>query len=634
LPSDDVSVVFSEDDLELIAVGDDQVQRWDAASSTPVAVDRYPDLDWRATSSPDGSLVATADASHLVIREVASGRTLRELDAAEPLVSLAFSPDSRLVMAGIAEQNMTGPGNPGTQLWEVTSGREIAHHRRASFVGSIVFSADSRLVAAASGAEIKLYETAGGDELRTFEHRGMDTKGRSGTSLAFAASMPWLAAGLGSLVQVWDRSDGSEVARITGVDGVLAFTPDDTRLLTADGRSWEMNTAAQRRRRMSSSETLVQVALAGNLLATGSQPGGAKVWDLASGRLMATLPEGPHTTIRSLSPDGHYLATMSGVTLGSTWSMRLWRIADGRRIAEVSPGGQIELVTISPDSRVVAVTDKEKRITLFAADTGERQFATRIDDDIRGVAFASGGKSLALVGQSRAAWLWHPGSDPMTVQTAGQPVTAMAVTPDGRQIALALDQGSLLLVDSNSGTVASQSAFTPGATAVTFSADARYAAAATDVSVEVWDLVTSQRLPTVTIEQPAVGGATDQSAAEERGRSIADIAISGDGQWLALVSLLRPDWAYSVGIWHAPTGRPLATWIEGATDVALGSDGALIAALSGTGEVSAEPWQPQDLIDMICARISPELVAKTRRDGLLPESPPCRPLSPATLSDL
>ena len=95
--------------------------------------------------SPDGKTLAAANWDCTI--KLWEARTLKERDilhTKQPAMSIAFSPDSRL-LAG-------GDGENGVNLWSVQSGkilRTLKGHRE--LVLSVAFSPDGKTLASASG---------------------------------------------------------------------------------------------------------------------------------------------------------------------------------------------------------------------------------------------------------------------------------------------------------------------------------------------------------------------------------------------------------------------------------------------------------------------------------------------------
>jgi hypothetical protein len=132
----------------------------------------------------------------LTIWEVKTGRLLRRVVADNPVLSLAFSPDGRMLAAAHAEQKV--------RIWEVATGRlrlSFNHERPLA----LAFSPDGGLLASANSKDrgkVRLWDPFSGARLHTLAgHRGVVT------SLAFSPDGKLLASGSNdTTVLLWDMT--------------------------------------------------------------------------------------------------------------------------------------------------------------------------------------------------------------------------------------------------------------------------------------------------------------------------------------------------------------------------------------------------------------------------------------------
>jgi eukaryotic-like serine/threonine-protein kinase len=112
---------------------------------------------------------------------------------------------------------------------------------------------------------------------------------------------------------------------------------------------------------------LVAVSPDGQWVATGrfSYPGGAKIWQTDTGRLIKDLPVGGSCQV-AFSPDGAWLATTGGSRL-RLWSSGSW--TEG----PVIPGNVLSVgyVAFSPDNKAVAVETGKGVVRLIDLKTGQ-----------------------------------------------------------------------------------------------------------------------------------------------------------------------------------------------------------------------------------------------------------------------
>ena len=96
--------------------------------------------------------------------------------------------------------------------------------------------------------------------------------------------------------------------------------------------------------------TALYVAPDGRIVATGSEDRTARVWDLASGQVMATLDHDAAVLALRFTPDGQRLVTFSGASAigdekpahAAPPTIRVWDSATGRKLVEVAEAEDAE----------------------------------------------------------------------------------------------------------------------------------------------------------------------------------------------------------------------------------------------------------------------------------------------------
>ena len=105
----------------------------------------------------------------------------------------------------------------------------------------------------------------------------------------------------------------------------------------------------------------------GTRIVTASADKTARLWEAATGRLLATL-EGHRDTVRhaAFSPDGARVVTASGDR-----TARLWEVATGRRLATLEGHkGYVSSAALSPDGARILTASYDKTARLWEAATG------------------------------------------------------------------------------------------------------------------------------------------------------------------------------------------------------------------------------------------------------------------------
>eukprot|EP00930_Biecheleria_cincta_P040620 TRINITY_DN27824_c0_g1_i2.p1 TRINITY_DN27824_c0_g1~~TRINITY_DN27824_c0_g1_i2.p1 ORF type:complete len:323 (-),score=35.27 TRINITY_DN27824_c0_g1_i2:158-1126(-) len=247
---------------------------------------------------------------------------------ADSVNGVAYSPDSGLLATASADSTV--------KVWEPISGRiqqTIAAH--ATGVLSVSFSPDGKkLVTAGEDGVGLVWDVASGQPAKP----GM-LRGHGGAITSASWSPIWQPSRL-LLTTSMDRT-----ARIWSNNGV------EECLLR--GHSDEVTSSAW--------------APDGASVATTSQDGSSKLWDVSSGDLLATL-EGHRDAVMAVvySPAGDYLATG-----GAEGSALLWT-PEGKLLQQFS-GHQKEImdVAFAPDGRCLVTASEDRTAKLWNVKSGD-----------------------------------------------------------------------------------------------------------------------------------------------------------------------------------------------------------------------------------------------------------------------
>jgi WD40 repeat protein len=371
-----------------------------------------------------------------------STRTLEEVSPPLAIVggasAVAFSADGRTVASGSV--------NGTVELWDGADGRQIGSSMPsvAAYANSVAFSPDGRTLAALEdGCELKIW---------TLPSR----------NLSHAARTVTCPSDLGILTRFTD---------LIGIDSV-AFSPDGRIMATA--------------------------GYVGPLKFAKASP--VRLWDTATGRLIATLPvkaiyavfspngrtlavisfEGLHVQLWNVatrhkiaaftcnpadslafSPDGHAVAVggsgcnqRNRIIDSGSEDVWLWDVSTHQQIGFFGlPGfGPVSSVTFSPNGKTLATAEDNNTVRLWDIAT-RRQIGAPLTSpanaSIAALAFSPNGQTLAGGGNGGQIWLW----DVATHNQIGAPLTspanasiaALAFSPDGRTLATAGFDGHVRL---------------------------------------------------------------------------------------------------------------------------------------------------------------------------------------------
>jgi WD40 repeat protein len=271
------------------------------------------------------------------------------------------------------------------------------------------------------------------------------------------------------LTGLWPTSSGpAPAAKLTdpGQQGVtsVAFSPDGT-LATGDndGNTYLWDAATRHRIatlttvttpgpgyvRRRGSVTSVAFSPDGSMLATGDSADYTTLWDVATGRQIAFLPDPSSADAQdggvvavAFSPDGRMLAT-ADATAGDVY---LWDLATARRVAAF-PDTNVTSVAFSPNGSLLATGDTFGDTSLWDIATGQlgATFTEPVADSqgIASVAFSPDGKMIALGDAYDAITYLRDVATGRLITSLTDPsgdlnyggVTSVAFSPDGKFLA-------------------------------------------------------------------------------------------------------------------------------------------------------------------------------------------------------
>jgi WD40 repeat protein/tetratricopeptide (TPR) repeat protein len=335
---------------QLLSTSADKTARvWDLdhGRSAFRLLERAGNACYMARFSPDGQWIAVADGPGVRLWDASTGKLVRELSAGARgrVYSVAFSPtDHRLLAVGYGGQ----ADDSRVELWDIDTGKEVARLvgatdlpdvrtkvEHAAAVGALAFSPDGKYLVAGFGTP----------------------------NILSPASSP-------SPLKVWDVATRRLIRRLNGHMGYcvsLDFSRDGTRLASGsrDGTAliWTTGTwkLAQTLRNPDPGITMPQIERGmvddvafspdGKILAMASREGSVLLWDVAGGKLLATL-KGHSSAVSAVvfSPDGRTLATGGG-----DQTVRLWNVETRRELMQLDAGdielGDVETLAFSPDGK-------------------------------------------------------------------------------------------------------------------------------------------------------------------------------------------------------------------------------------------------------------------------------------------
>ena len=362
----------------------------------------------------------------------------------------------------------------GIYIYDNATFQELDILYNDSLVNSIAYSPDgTKLALSLNGTEVKIWDVASGSTLQTLEWHGDYI-----TGLAFSPEgvilgsyynneepLIWdsgeLVSGDPYAIQgpitLWDAASGQELRTLCGSAGFFTFSPDWSKLATVSGfqaiKLWDTTNGEELRTLAGNNKPdILGITFSsdGRWLASWSGNNTIKVWDVATGNEQITLSVGNYLSNVTFLQDGKTLAYIADSGL-----ITVLDIASGQVVRTLGNAALDGNILLSPDGKML----------LYYEDYG---------DEIKLFDIASG-KEL-----HKLNWPTYIAS-------------SLAVSPDGRMVALGLRFGNIKLLDAANGqelrTLAAEGS------SLAFSPDgALLASGSSDQTTRLWDVSSGEEL--------------------------------------------------------------------------------------------------------------------------------------------
>ncbi len=378
------SARFSPDNARVVTASFDGTARvWEAATGKQVFELRMYGPDaisqvLHAEYSPGGKRIVTvgSDGAASVWDATTGGRSA-ELRGHESLAfDAVFSPDGLRIVTTSADRT--------ARVWDATTGESIAlliGHTDA--VTRARFSPDgTRVVTASADGTARIWAASAGQEATAVYHNVI-----GGAALSPDGTLLRTVDGLG-IVETWDAATGATRGKTRWYDGkniwfLTAFSPDGTRLVLANRLDSNNGDAVANLRsapdvviwdpvarrvvaEMRGHMTAVSAAVFspdGTRLLTADGAGTVGVWDAATGNLLFAVAHGSDTKAAAFSADGRRFVT------GGNAAVRVWDAANGTQIAEIIPADSANAVGLTRDGRRLVAGGSANSVRVWNVDT-------------------------------------------------------------------------------------------------------------------------------------------------------------------------------------------------------------------------------------------------------------------------
>jgi WD40 repeat protein len=281
----------------------------------------------------------------------------------------------------------------------------------------------------------------------------------------------------------------------------------------------------------------------------------------------------PVTNI-AFSPDGLHLASAS-----QDGTVKVWEVTTGRLVADcLGHQGYATGVAFSPRGEVIASASDDGKLKLYEAFTGRLlTVCTGHEAPVTSLAFAPEGRYLASAGNDGTVKVWDALTGRLAADCRGhrERVNCLAFcpTPQRHLVASASWDGTVKVWRAKSGRLQTNCiGHGDWVTAVCFLPDGRrLASGSRNGTVKIWDTMSGKLQNDCTGHHGWVLG----------------VCSSPDGHWLASASGDR-----TVKVWEARTGRLVVDCVghrDEVTGVSFSPDGRWVA--SGSGDRTVKVWE-------------------------------------------
>ena len=578
---------------------------------------------YQSAWAPNGKQVAVASTLGIFLYDADLAAMTASIDVTStvldplvgPITALAYSPDSQIIAAGLADG--------GIQWWDVDGGQRLGSIRAFnSAVQTVTFAPDGNSLAAGSLDKtnaIRRWQVSDGKSLQSFAEAAAVLR------IAYSGDGQSLAAATTGKLQVWDivsgRLDDSIGTTAELVESLAVFpkgtlsTPSAS--LQASLTVWNLSggaavVALRGPGLLRSTANSDHAALSpnGQLLAVGSLANGVRLYELSSGKLAGNF-DPALGVIREMrfSPDGGFLTAL--VTDGLIIE---WDVTSGKIVHGLLRHTQFTSVDMTPDDAELAAGGTDTAVHRWDVDSGDDlDELVAHDAPVQAISYSPEGRFLASGALDGKVLLWNLQSDQVERSiAAGGPVLSVAFTPGGSRIAAGTLDGKIgqWIVDTGAPVRQFADALTRFSH-VAFSPDGRLLAADGDKMI-LWQADSGQPavvktdvtgvhsfafapdLKSIALASPSLLKGDDAvhlvdlaTGKDTRKFSVSTalvncLAFSADGSILAAATV------DGIALWNVSTGKTLIELkghLGGVTSIMFAVDGTLLASSSTDGTV-------------------------------------------------
>jgi WD40 repeat protein len=480
------SVRFSPDSQTLISASQKEgIKFWQHQSDGSFALRKsLPDQDGMMAIgfSAKDQMIATAslDSKNTIKLRSWDGKLLRTfLGHKDRANDLSFSPDGQLLASGSGDKTI--------KLWSLKNGKLYKTINENNKVVKVHFVSNQTIVYAVDDGTIKLRQVSS-ETSTNFQERHSDVierlalnpdgkilasvsrdrtvklwslkdrrllqtlKGHESnvTDVNFSPDSKMIvSAGEDRSIRIWKLDN--KMPEIEGSS--LSFSPDGHMIVTGQNKTiklWHQDGKPQLTFPGIHQSSINKITFApnGQVIASASADGTAKLWHL-KGKLLATL-KGHKKSVTSVSfrPNGKIIATASRDQTVKLWSLK------GTLLKTFNTGSNVKSVNFSPNGEIIAAACSDNKVHLWHLD--ERLNGTSLpplighEASVSDVSFSPDGKMIASASEDRNIRLWHLNGQRLAVLRSHQDsIYRVKFSPSGQTLVSASTDNTIKLWNLN-----------------------------------------------------------------------------------------------------------------------------------------------------------------------------------------
>jgi WD40 repeat protein len=520
-----------------------------------------------------------------LILDAVTGRQTASLQNQVGLPLVAFSADGKqIVTASLGE----------AQVWETATGRKEFQVKHGTYISALAFSPDGNSFA--TGGQdgfVHLWSASEGQDLANIIH-GAEIK-----KLSFSPDSLLVASvGADYTARVFTAADGREVARMCHLREInaLAFSPNGELVATASSdniaRVWESVSSFERPTTYKLPVEAVIISADGKYFASKSADRSTRIQETDNGKIYWSEKSRGEIKDIKFSPDGEYFAIASRTAgpeddpVDQRSTVKILRIADRQIVQTLEFTSVIQNVAFAGASKSAATVGDYGAISMHEIANGFEVWHGNAKPAVTAMAVSPDGRFLAMVGEVVSVRRAVDGTVIRETEP-GEQIVVMAFSPDGSNLAVGGGAGSVFLINIGSGQMRKIITFESWVVGVDFSLDSRYlASAAFDGSATLTDVSSGKQ---IALKFPD---------------SIMTMALSPDAKYITAGgdAIAR--------VWEFSNGQEVARVVHGAEvkSMAFSRDGKYLATGGADNTVRLSLLRAQDLIAEACARITTHIV--------------------------